>query len=190
MVARGDLGVEMPAEEVPHPAEAADRGLQRLGKPAITATQMLESMVAQPRPTRAEASDVANAILDGTDAVMLSAETATGRYPVEAVRVMARIAERADRALAEGDNGLPVQGATAATVTDAISLASCNVARGSAPGPSSRRPIRATRRGWWPATGRRWSSSPRPPSSPWPGGSAWSGGLPRSSCPRPKPRTG
>src|SRR5690606_941172 len=85
---------------------------------------------ARPRLTRAKASDMATAICDVTAAVMLSAETATGRYPVEAVRMMVRIAERADRALAESDQGRWTQGPAAATVTDAISLASCTVARG------------------------------------------------------------
>lgn len=128
MVARGDLGVEMPAEEVPVIQKKIIHAANLVGKPVITATQMLESMISSPTPTRAEASDVTNAIYDGTDAVMLSAETAVGAYPIEAIRFLVRCANIAE-------SSLDYEAILAAglrhkrqTITDSISYACCATA--------------------------------------------------------------
>ncbi|MFO7953081.1 MAG: pyruvate kinase [Bacillota bacterium] len=128
MIARGDLGVEVRAEEVPLLQKRFIAECNRLGKPVITATQMLDSMIRNPYPTRAEASDVANAIIDGTDAVMLSGETAVGRYPTETIETMARIAAHTEEGLNYSKLLEQLNPAVKKTVTDAISYSTCNIA--------------------------------------------------------------
>lgn len=128
MVARGDMGVEVPYEDVPVYQKLLIKRCYNTGKMVITATQMLESMIANPRPTRAETADVANAIYDGTSAVMLSGETAAGKYPVEAVHTMAQIAERAEQAINYRKRFTEREDSLLPDVTNAISHATCTTA--------------------------------------------------------------
>lgn len=128
MVARGDLGVEIPTEDIPIVQKDLIKKCNILGKPVITATQMLDSMIRNPRPTRAEVTDVANAIFDGTDAIMLSGETAAGKYPVESVKTMASIAIRAEQTLDYEEILKSKAKLRQLNITNSISHATCSTA--------------------------------------------------------------
>lgn len=127
MVARGDMGVEIPFEELPGIQKDLIKMSYRSGKKVITATQMLESMIQNPRPTRAEISDVANAIYDGTSAIMLSGETAAGKYPVETVKTMAKIAEHTENDISFKKRFL-LADIKIQNITDAVSHSTCAAA--------------------------------------------------------------
>ncbi|MCL2023704.1 MAG: pyruvate kinase [Oscillospiraceae bacterium] len=128
MIARGDLGVEMPVEEIPVVQKDMILRCYQASKPVITATQMLDSMMRNPRPTRAEVTDVANAVFDGTSAIMLSGETAVGKYPIEALEIMRRIAKSAEQSLDYWERFLQNEKRTESGITRAISHATCTTA--------------------------------------------------------------
>lgn len=189
MVARGDLGVEMPLEQVPIVQKRAIKLAKRNAKPVIVATQMLDSMIDNSRPTRAEASDVANAIIDGTDAVMLSGETSVGKYPIETVRTMSRIVEAAEEDILA--KGLP----HSPTATSPAPKAEPSPAQppkwatSSTPNSSSPSPRAATPSADSPATAHPSPSSPSPPTKPPAPSSTSPGASKPSSAPTSTPPT-
>lgn len=128
MIARGDMGVEIPGEEVPVLQKLIIKKVYNAGKPVITATQMLDSMIKNPRPTRAESTDVANAIYDGTSAIMLSGETAAGKYPIQALQTMVRITERTEQDIDYRKRFKNIEDINSSDMTEAISHATCTIA--------------------------------------------------------------